>query len=93
MFFLFKLNNDVCFIDIGKEMFKAASALTSSVTGYKTIIVIAELEGPLLLQLKMHISRKCVVVQGFELNDDGERGEIEKYFFFKYYCFIKKRQC
>lgn len=44
---------------------------------YQTIVVIVERRGPLFLQLRMHSSKKCVAVQGFELDEDGERGEVE----------------
>jgi hypothetical protein len=31
----------------------------------------------MLLQLKMHRTRKCVLVHGFDRDEDGEVGEIE----------------
>lgn len=42
-----------------------------------SIIVIVDRPGPLLMQLKMHPSRKCVCLHGFDRDEDGDRGELE----------------
>lgn len=43
----------------------------------RSVTIILDRPGPLLMQLKMHASRKCVVLHGFDRDEDGERGELE----------------
>lgn len=43
----------------------------------QSVTVIVDRPGPLLMQLKMHPSRKCVMLHGFDRDEDGERGELE----------------
>lgn len=43
----------------------------------QSVIIIVDRPGPLLMQLKMHPSRKCVILHGFDRDEDGDRGELE----------------
>lgn len=42
-----------------------------------SVIVIVDRPGPLLMQLSMHPSRKCVRLCGFDRDEDGDKGELE----------------
>ena len=49
----------------------------SRTASMQSVTVIVDRPGPLLMQLKMHPSRKCVMLHGFDRDEDGERGELE----------------
>jgi hypothetical protein len=59
---------------------KAPSQLEKSVlkSKFKTVTLIVDVPGPLLLQLKMHPTRNGVVVHGFHLDSDGVQGCIQR---------------
>lgn len=43
----------------------------------RSVVVIVDRSGPLLMQLKMHPSRKCIMLYGFDRDEDGDKGELE----------------
>ena len=56
----------------------ASFAEPSKTTMARSIIVIVDRPGPLHMQLKIHPSRKCVMLHGFDRDEDGEKGELEQ---------------